>query len=41
MTDGNSSQQNQGDGWADAIATTAIVTIVIAWVVYWLSGMPS
>ncbi len=34
-------QKDSGDARADAIATTAIVTIVIATVVFWLSGMPS
>ncbi len=34
-------QRDSGDARADAIATTAIVAIVIATVVYWLSGMPS
>ncbi len=37
MTD----QKDSSDARADAIATTAIVTIVIATVVYWLAGMPS
>ena len=34
-------QNDHGDAMADAIAATAIVTIAIAWVVYWLSGLPS
>jgi len=29
------------DGLTDAIATTAIIAIVVATVVYWLSGLPS
>ncbi len=29
------------DGMADAIAATALMTIVIATVVFWLSGMPA
>jgi hypothetical protein len=40
MTD-QSQQRDPGDARADAIATTAIVSIVIAWVVFWLSGLPS
>ena len=29
------------DGYADAIAATAVMTVIIATVVYWLAGMPS
>ncbi len=29
------------DGMADAIAATAVLTVVIAAVVFWLSGMPT
>ena len=36
-----SDDKDSGDARADAIATTAIVAIVIATVVFWLSGMPS
>jgi hypothetical protein len=41
MIEGNQNQQDRGDGWADAIAASAIVAIVITWVVYWLSGLPA
>ena len=41
MTDQHQGQKNPADARADAIATTAIVAIVITWVVYWLSGLPS
>jgi hypothetical protein len=35
------SSHDNGDGWADAIAVTSILAIVILTVVYWLSGFPS
>ena len=41
MTDEQMPQDDAGDSRADAIATTAIVSIVIFTVVFWLSGMPS
>lgn len=41
MTENNQTQKDSGDGRADAIATTAVVCIIIATVVFWLSGMPS
>ncbi len=41
MTEDNATQKDSGDGRADAIATTAVVSIIIAWVVFWLSGLPS
>jgi hypothetical protein len=34
-------QNDSGDARADAIATTALFTIAIVWVVFWLSGLPS
>ena len=40
MTD-QTQQKDSGDARADAIATTALVAIVITWVVFWLSGLPS
>lgn len=41
MSDNKTNQKNPGDAKADALATTAIVVIVICTVVFWLSGMPS
>jgi hypothetical protein len=41
MTEQNQAAKDSGDGMADAIAATAVITIVIAAVVFWLSGMPS
>jgi hypothetical protein len=41
MIDSNQGQKDPGDSRADALATTAIVAIVITWVVYWLSGLPA
>ena len=35
------SQQNYNDGLADAFAATAIIAVVVATAVYWLSGMPA
>lgn len=32
---------NDGDGGADAIAATAIISIVVFSLYLWLSGMPS
>ena len=42
MSDENQATGNDtmSDGVADAIATVAIMTIVIATVAYWLSGFP-
>ena len=37
----NSNMKDAGDGVADAIAVTAIITIVILTMYVWLSGMPS
>ena len=39
--DAQASNKDQGDGRADAIAATAVLGLVIATVVYWLSGFPS
>lgn len=36
----DTSSHDSGDGWADAIAVSAILAIVILTVVYWLSGFP-
>jgi hypothetical protein len=43
MTDENQATANHSmsDGVADAIATVAVMTIVIGTVVYWLSGFPA
>ncbi|MFK7976392.1 MAG: methionine synthase [Halioglobus sp.] len=38
MTD---EQQHDDNGMADAIAATAIITLVIVTLYIWLSGMPS
>lgn len=29
------------DGLTDAIATTAIIAVIVTTAIYWLSGMPS
>jgi hypothetical protein len=34
-------QERNADGWADAIAATAIIGVVIVTLYLWLSGMPS
>jgi len=43
MSDQNQTtpQDDSDNGMADAIAATAVITLVIATVVYWLSGFPS
>ena len=41
ISDQASNDKDPGDSRADAIATTAVVAIVIATVVFWLAGMPS
>ena len=41
MIDNHQNQKDPGDSKADAMATTAIVAVVICTVVFWLSGMPS
>ncbi len=33
--------KDAGDGMVDAIAATAVIAIIIATLVFWLSGMPS
>lgn len=38
MSDAN---KDQGDGVADAIAATAVITLVVVTLAIWLSGMPS
>ena len=40
MSEENQAVNDKGDGTADAIAATAVITIVIAAVVFWLSGFP-
>ena len=37
----DASSHDISDGWADAIAVTSIMVIVILTVVYWLNGFPS
>ncbi|MDC0361845.1 methionine synthase [Halioglobus sp.] len=37
----NSDPKNMGDGVADAMATTAIISIIVLSMYIWLSGMPS
>lgn len=34
-------EKHPGDGVADAFAAVAVMTVIIATVVYWLAGMPS
>ena len=34
-------QQNDEDGGADAIAATALISLVVLTMYIWLSGMPS
>jgi hypothetical protein len=41
MSEQNQAVNDKGDGVADAIAATAVITIVIAAVVFWLSGFSS
>jgi hypothetical protein len=41
MSEQNQSVNDEGDGIADAIAATAVITIVIAAVIFWLSGFAS
>lgn len=36
-----SDTRNQDDGKADALAATAVITVIVATVVYWLSHMPA
>ncbi len=36
-----SNNQDTGDGTADAIAATAVISIVVLTLYLWLSGMPS
>lgn len=33
------SDKHAGDGMADAIASLAVITIIVATVVFWLAGM--
>jgi hypothetical protein len=40
MTD-KFNQDRADDGVADSLAVTAIITIVVITLYYWLSGMPS
>lgn len=40
MSDSQDLERN-ADGAADSIAATAIITIVIVTLYFWLSGMPS
>lgn len=35
------SEERNEDGTADAFAATAIITLVVGCVVFWLSGMPT
>ncbi len=37
----NTQQEQNSDGTADACATVAIISIVVAATVFWLSGLPS
>lgn len=37
----NSEVNRDGDGFADSLAVTAIITIVVIALYVWLSGMPS
>jgi hypothetical protein len=37
----NQDSKHTGDGTADAIAVTAIITIVVLALYIWLSGMPT
>ena len=41
MSEENHTVNDEGDGVADAIAATAVISIVIAAVVFWLSGLPA
>lgn len=37
----NPVDQSSGDGCADALATVAIIALVVAAIAYWLHGMPT
>ncbi len=41
MSDDTQANKDAGDGVADAIVATGVITVVIAAVVFWLSGFPS
>ena len=36
-----SNQERRADGYADAIAATAIISVVVLSLYIWLAGMPS
>lgn len=39
-TTSNSGIQSSGDGCADALATVAIIALIVGAAVFWLHGMP-
>jgi hypothetical protein len=41
MSEQDQSIEDTGDGWADAMAATAVIALVVGTLVYWLSGFPS
>jgi hypothetical protein len=41
MSEDNTGHSDDRDGWADAAAATAVVTLVVVGVVYWLSTFPA
>jgi hypothetical protein len=41
MSEQNQAVNDKGDNIADAIAATAVITIVIAAVIFWLGGFPA
>jgi hypothetical protein len=41
MSEQNQVSNEEADGMADAIAATATIAVVVAAVVYWLSGFPA
>ena len=41
MSDNTQANKDAGDGIADAITATAVITLVVAAAVFWLSGFPA
>lgn len=41
MSDPTQAKKDAGDGVADAITATTVIVIVVAAVVFWLSGFPT
>jgi hypothetical protein len=41
MSEENQAVNREGDAHADAVAATAVICIIIAAVIFWLSGFPA